>query len=187
MKVFLIAHGLEILFGTIAAITSIVAVYFARRSLKLNEAQVFIDNKRSVHFFFTREAMIKYLAKMYDNSEQGDTIWFQTVGMSNYPGNVQEKILEVAGRGVSFKMIFNKNNPSLKEFIQLFDPIKNATYKLAIDNRIRVQGLSTKEVIIAFPTLTRYTAIRFTDKAFIEIIFNWFENRFSDLKSEIYE
>lgn len=125
--------------------------------------------------------MIEALYDMYDKSLPGDIIWAQMVGMQNYPGDLHEKVINAASKGVSWKFIMNKDSPALQQMINIFEPIKSAKYVVSNTNRLRVQGLSSKEIIIAFPTLTAYTAIRFTDAAFIEIIRNWFDQRFEEL------
>lgn len=63
----------------------------------------------------------------------------------------QMKILELAGRGVRFQMVINQHSPSAEEFCGLFDPIKGAEIIEAPNNAISMQGLSDREVVIAFP------------------------------------
>lgn len=181
MQSFFVQYGLEIIFGIIATITSVIAIYYAKEALIVQRRDVIIDPRRTVQIYLSRESMIAGLAKMYDTAEAGDVIWFQTVGMQNYPGKVHEKILFAASKNVAYKMILNSNSPAVSQFIELFEPVKNANYVLATTNRLRIQGLSDKEIIIGFPSLTAYTAIRFTDKAFIEIVKTWFDKRFDEL------
>lgn len=181
MGKFLDDHGLQILFGTISAITSALAIYYARRSFRLNQQLHLKDSGRAVEVFLNRESMISALLAQYDASRDGEEIWAQGVGMANYPGEVSQKILTAAGKGVSFRMIANVNSPALDEFVKLFEPIKKADIRRSNSNALRVQGLGTREVIVAFPTLTTYTAIKFTDRHFVSVVKEWFDRRFSSL------
>jgi hypothetical protein len=171
----------QVIFGLVAFTMSCIAIYYARKNFLVRQQGVIDDAQRSVRIYLSREAMISALYAMYDNAEAGDVIWAQAVSMRNYPGNVREKILTAAGKNVTFKMILNNRSPAFNEFKTLFDPVKQAQVVETGDSQIRVQGLSTKEVIVAFPTMTAYTAIRFTDKAFVAIIKNWFDLRFDQL------
>lgn len=181
MVKFILEHLLEIIFGIAASITSILAVYYAIKSYRLAQSAKFGGKKGTVEVFFTREDMIKGLYTMYERVHQNDLIWFQTVGMSSYPGDIEKVILRAASQGTRFRMILNKNAPALDEFKKIFSAINTAEMVEAIDNNIRIQGLSDKEVIIAFPSLSAYLAIRFTDKNFVTIIKNWFDDRYEKL------
>lgn len=174
-------HALEVIFGVVATVTSIVAVYYARKSLQLDRESHLTDPHRSVHVFLSREAMISSLLRMYDDAEHGDCIWAQTVSMRNYPGKVRDKVLKAAGNGVTYRFIVNESSPAVDEFLRLFDPVKSAEIVRSSDNKIRVQGLSDREVVIAFPTLTTYTAVRFTDRVFVKIMRGWFDSRFETI------
>ena len=114
--------------------------------------------------------MTESLLKQYESAAAGDDIWAHTVGLQNFPGQVSEAILSAAGRGVTFRYLILAGHPAQGEFLAIFRPIREARVRSAMDNSLRVQGLSSKEVVIAFPTLTTYTAIRFTDAAFVSVI-----------------
>jgi len=178
---FIFDHLLEIIFGIVASITSILAVYYAVKSYRLAQSAKFGGKKGTIEVFFTREEMIKGLYSMYERANQNDLIWFQTVGMSSYPGDIEKVILNAASQGIRFRMILNKNAPALDEFKKIFSVINAAEMVEATDNNIRMQGLSDKEVVVAFPSLTAYLAVRFTERSFVKIIKNWFDGRFERL------
>jgi hypothetical protein len=91
------------------------------------------------------------------------------------------QILKAAGRGVRFRMMVNKYSPSLDEFRALFEPIHNAELVEGKDNAISLQGLSEREVVIAFPGVDSYTAVLVRDQYFVQIIQSWFDERFQRL------
>ena len=119
--------------------------------------------------------MIKYLLEMYDKAEVNDVIWAQCVRCTDFTPKVRQKILEAAGRGVRFQMIINKYSPAAEEFRTLFDPIEGAEVIEAPDNAISMQGLSDREVLIAFPGVEAYTAALVRDKYFVRIVKGWFD------------
>lgn len=175
-------HILEIIFGIIAVCTSTIAVVYRIKAYNFSKEKKVNFPTRNLSLYLNRESMVNDLFKMYDKAEAGDELWIQTVSMSNYPGLVHEKILTAAGKNISFKIIVNKNAPSKDEFRQLFSPVKSAEILETADNKIRIQGLSKKEVIIAFPTILNYTAIRVTDENFVSIMKEWFDKRFEQIK-----
>jgi hypothetical protein len=130
---------------------------------------------RKAGLFLSREAMIKYLLEIYDKAGPGDVIWAQCVGCTDFTSIVRKKILEAAGRGVRFQMIINQHSPAVREFRMLFDPIEGAEVIEAPDNAISVQGLSDREVVIAFPGVESYTAVLVRDTYFVGIIKSWFD------------
>jgi hypothetical protein len=67
------------------------------------------------------------------------------------------------------------------DFQALFDPLRSADIVAGIDNAISLQGLSDKEVVIAFPGVESYTAVLVRDTYFINIIRAWFDGRFKRL------
>ena len=85
--------------------------------------------------------------------------------------------MEAACRGVRFQMIINQHSPAVGEFRKLFDPIETAQVLEAQDNTISVQGLSDREVVIAFPGVTSYTAVLVRDPHFVRIVRGWFDKR----------
>lgn len=110
-----------------------------------------LDEGRRAGLFLSREAMIKYLLEMYDQAEAGDVIWAQCIRCTDFTPEVRTKILEAASRGVRFQMVVNEHSPAAEEFSALFDPIEGAEVIKAPDNAISMQGLSDREVVIAFP------------------------------------
>ena len=122
--------------------------------------------------------MIKHLLNMYDEAEEGDVIWAQCVRCTNFTPKVRSQILKAAGRGVRFRMMINKYSPSLDEFRALFEPIHNAELVEGEDNAISLQGLSEREVVIAFPGVDSYTAVLVRDRYFVQLIRAWFDERF---------
>ena len=174
MVEFFLANALTIIFGVLALVTSIIAIFYARKMYELERASPERNHGRSVTVYWSRQDMIESLLRQYDLAVSGDDIWAHAVGLQNFPGKVSEKILSAAGRGVSFRYLILANHPAQSEFLAIFKPIRNAHVRASADNALRVQGLSTKEVVIAFPTLTTYTAIRFTDPTFVAVIKAWF-------------
>ena len=118
---------------------------------------------------------------MYDKAEEGDVIWAQCVRCTDFTPAVRKQILKAAGKGVNFKMIINKYSPSLTDFQALFEPLRTADIVAGSDNAISLQGLSDKEVVIAFPSVESYTAVLVRDAYFINIIRTWFDERFKRL------
>ncbi|MGB3715813.1 MAG: hypothetical protein WA996_15410 [Candidatus Promineifilaceae bacterium] len=52
----------------------------------------------------------------------------------------------------------------------MFDPIEDAEVIEAPDNAISMQGLSEREVMIAFPGVESYTAVLVRDQYFVTLI-----------------
>jgi hypothetical protein len=118
---------------------------------------------------------------MYDQAKAGDVIWAQCVRCTDFTPEVRKKILEAAGIGVRFRMVINKHSPAVEEFRALFDPIEGAAIFEAADNAISMQGLSDREVVIAFPGVESYTAVLIRDRYFTQLIRVWFDERFQRL------
>ena len=72
-------------------------------------------------------------------------------------------------------MVINKHSPAAEEFRALFDPIETAEVFEATDNSISLQGLSDREVVIAFPGVEPYTAVLVRDKYLVAIVKDWFD------------
>lgn len=180
MKNFLSENIVNIFFGTTTVISSAIALHY-RRLEHRQQVEKVVDEGRRAGLFLSREAMIKYLLQMYDEAEDGDVIWAQCVRCTDFTPAVRKQILKAAGKGVNFKMIINKYSPSLMDFQALFDPLRSADIVAGIDNAISLQGLSDKEVVIAFPGVESYTAVLVRDTYFINIIRAWFDGRFKRL------
>ena len=83
-------------------------------------------------------------------------------------------ILAAAGRGVCFEMVINAYSPAVAEFQALFAPIKQAQVEAREGVRLSLQGLSEKEVVLAFPGMENYTAVVIRDAYFVELVRRWF-------------
>jgi hypothetical protein len=81
-------------------------------------------------------------------------------------------------------MLINQHSPAVEEFHTLFDPIEGAEVVEAPDNAISLQGLSDREVVIAFPGVESYTAVLVRNTYFINIIRTWFDGRFKRLRKQ---
>lgn len=160
-------------------ISVIVATHFKRKEYKTNIDDVLKLNEK-ITVFLSHTKMLEYLHSMYSNALPGEIIWGQSVSGNIY-GDANEKIVSAATRGVKFEIIFNSDIPNVtnykKELINLFT-VLNGDVKLKNDNDIRIQGISTKEVVVAFPTNRRYIAILIKDKPVVMVLRNWFLSRF---------
>jgi len=128
------------------------------------------------------EAMIKYLLEMYDQARSGDVIWAQCVCCVDFTPKVRTKILEAAGRGVRFQMVVYKHSPAVGDFRALFDQIENAEVIEAPGIPLSLQGLSNREVVIAFPSMNSYTSVLIRNRDFVRIVKAWFDNQFDTLE-----
>jgi hypothetical protein len=177
MGSFLTDNIVNIVFGITTLISSALALHYKRLEHQ-REVEEIIDEGRKAGLFLSREAMIKYLLHMYDEAEAGDIIWAQCVRCTDFTPEVRKKILEAAGRGVRFQMAVNMHSPATEEFRTLFEPIEGAEIFEAPDNTISLQGLSDREVVIAFPAVESYTAVLARDKNLTRIMRSWFDYRF---------
>ena len=184
MKNFLSENIVNIIFGTTTVISSAIALHY-RRLEHRQQVEKVVDEGRRAGLFLSREAMINYLLKMYDEAEKGDVIWAQCVRCADFTPAVRKKILTAAGKGVRFRMLINQHSPAAEEFHTLFDPIEGAEVVEAPDNVISLQGLSDREVVIAFPGVESYTAVMVRDTYFINIIRSWFDSRFKRLEKQL--
>ena len=82
-------------------------------------------------------------------------------------------------------MLINQHSPAVEEFHTLFDPIEGAEVVEAPDNAISLQGLSEREVVIAFPGVESYTAVLIRDRYFSALMRRWFIDRFQKFSDEI--
>jgi hypothetical protein len=115
---------------------------------------------------------------MYDEAEEGDVIWAQCVRCTDFTPAVRKQILKAAGKGVRFRMIINKYSPALNNFRALFEPLHSAELIAGVDNAISLQGLSSREIVIALPGMESYTAVLIRNTYFVDIIRTWFDGRF---------
>ncbi len=180
MGTFLSQNIISFIFGITTVITSLIALRYKRLEHKQRVERI-LDEGRQAGLFLSREAMIRHLLEMYDQAKAGDVIWAQCVRCTDFTPEVRKKILEAAGRGVRFQMVINQHSPAAEQFRTLFDPIEGAEVMEAPDNTISFQGLSDREVVIAFPGVESYTAVVVRDEYFVRIIKGWLDKRFSEL------
>ncbi|MBR6438351.1 MAG: DUF4062 domain-containing protein [Bacteroidales bacterium] len=152
--------------------------------LYLNEA-----NKRTTLYqgakftiFRKRELMMDYFNIIMDEAKSGDIIWAQGVGHTAYPKSFSNRFKMLLNNGVSIRIIANKHSPQFEDFVSILRNIPGVEWYASELNTIRVFGLSDKELIIALPTPELYEAILIKDKSFVKVWFNWFDNRFNELK-----
>ncbi|MEM8557863.1 MAG: hypothetical protein AAGG50_08560 [Bacteroidota bacterium] len=183
MYQFMIDNIVAIVFGLATIILSFITL-----KLKLSEhravASRVVGVGRQVSMFLDRDAMLEEMLSMYDRSKNGDVIWVQCVGCGNYSSRVRTKVLEAAGKGVSFKIIVNNKAPSVSQLRSIFDPINSAEVFGSEDNAIRVQGLSYSEVIIGLPGVDSYTGIRVVDRHIVSLFREWFDGRVLQVRQE---
>lgn len=180
---FILDNIVAIIFGISAAITSLLALKYKIREHRLR-VETIVEEGRHVALFLTRESMLKYLLAMYKKASEGDIIWGQCVGCGSYTSEVRSRILEAAGRGVRYKIIVNSFAPVLVDFRTLYDPLQGAELVEGQDNVLRVQGLSEREVVLAFPGVDSYTSVLIRDPHFVRIVKRWFDNRFEKLRQK---
>lgn len=182
MKAWLLEYGVQIFFGFTTLVLGIITI---RQKVKENRVKVeqVVGKERKASLFLTRDPLVLALANMYKIAEPGDTIWGQCVGCDDYTPAVRDAVLKAAGSGVSFKIIVNKYAPTLAEFRKIFDPVASAELVEGTDNAIRVQGLSSKVVVISIPEMIAYTGIQVSDPYVVGIIKSWFDQRFESLRA----
>jgi hypothetical protein len=176
MGAFLSQNIISIIFGITTVITSLIALRYKRFEHEQRVERI-LDEGRRAGLFLSREAMIRYLLEMYDQAKDGDVIWAQCVRCTDFTPEVRKRILEAAGRGVRFQMVINQHSPAAAEFRAMFDPIEGAEVIEGPDNAISLQGLSDREVVIAFPGMESYTAVLVRDRYFAKLFKAWFDTR----------
>jgi phosphatidylserine/phosphatidylglycerophosphate/cardiolipin synthase-like enzyme len=188
---------ISVLAGILGVVIAVVALLYARRQTliakqsfdlqiedtrrKLEQA---VGDERLVQLYLTREATVRAMLKNYNEATSGDVIWSQCVGCGDYGTDTKSIILGAAARGVDFKLIVNANSSTIKDMRQLYAPLKNAELIEATDSNIRIQGISDKVVIIAFRSIDSYTGLKIRDPHLVKIFEEWFDNRFTSLKSQ---
>lgn len=172
-----LSDWINVVLVIITAISVISAIYFKKKEYMLaNEQRTKISGK--LELFYNREAMLEYLRTMYDRATEKDIIWGQSITGRNY-GNVGDKILNAAARGVHYKMIFNKNAHSINQVINLFNAVDTAEVIELEDNNVRIQGLSNKEVMIAISSKSDYYGLLIKDESLVHLFREWFDARFA--------
>ena len=183
MGAFLTENIITIIFGITTFVTAMIALHYQRLEHKLEVDKV-IESGRRAGLFLSREAMMTYLLEMYDKAQEGDVIWAQCVRCADFSPEVHKKILKAAGKNVAFRMMINKNTPSLSGFQSLFSPVHNAEVVESEDNVISMQGLSEREVVIALPDIESYTAVLIREEKFVKILKVWFDTRFNKISRQ---
>ena len=156
-----------------------VAVHYKRKEYAAKtENKLKVNDKLTV--FTSRDAMLVHLHSMYTRAKKDEIIWGQSVSGNIY-GDVNGKIATAAARGVKFQMIFNSDiskPANAKEELKELFTVLNAEIRLRKDNDIRIQGLSTKEAVVALPTNSSYVAVLVKDEAVVCALRSWFLSRF---------
>ena len=102
----------------------------------------------------------------------------------DFTPKVRTKILEAAGRGVGFQMVVHKYSPAVDDFRALFEPIENAEVIEVPGIALSLQGLSNREVVIAFPSMDSYTSVLIRDQDFVRVVKAWFDIQFEALERD---
>lgn len=140
-----------------------------------------VFRNRPVGLFLSREAMLAHLETQYERAASADVIWGQCIGCSAYSPDVQGQILAAAGRGVEFKLIVNRNAPAIDDFLRMYLPISAAAIVGAVDNTLRIHGLSDSEVVIGFSAVGSFSAVLINDRHAVNLVKAWFDKRFDAL------
>ncbi len=182
MGAFLASNIIEIIFGTISVVTTLIALHYQRLANQRDTEKV-ISAHNKVKLFLSRQAMMAYLLAMYDRAEAGDVIWAQCVRCTDFSHDVHSKILQAAGNGVRYQMAVNQESPAAEEFMTLFSPLQHADLRLSANNDLSLQGLSDEEVVITLPGNQGYTAVLVRHKPFVRLMRDWFTKRFQQMPS----
>lgn len=169
----------------ITNIVSIFLTYHWKRKEFNRDVENAIKLNNKITVYNTREKMLEHLYSMYEKAQSDEIIWGQSVSGNIY-GDVDGKIVQAAARGVKFKMIFSSNvtgNANLKKELEDAIKIVGGEIRNSPDNDIRIQGLSDKEVVIAFRSYSKYMAILIEDTAVVKVFYEWFTNRFNTLNT----
>lgn len=173
---FLTDNAVSIIFGLLTAFFSAITLRYKIREHK-HRVEGIVDESKSVSLYLTREAMLQGLRSMYEASKSGDVLWGQCVGCGAYPPDVTEQVVKAASRGVIFRFIVSSSAVNKEDLKNFFGQLRAAEIRERADNRIRIQGLSNKEVVIAFRGIDYYTAIHVRDSNFVEFVRAYFEQR----------
>jgi len=92
------------------------------------------------------------------------------VRRTDFTPEVRTKILVAAGRGVRFQMVVYKHSPAAGDFRALFEPIENAEVIEVPGIALSLQGLSNRDVVIAFPSMNSYTSVLIRDQDFVRMV-----------------
>lgn len=174
---FLEEHGVELALGITALVFAYLSLRLSRRENQLAVEEV-LGRDRQATLFLSRDSMAKAVVQQYRRAKPGDVIWGQCIGCDDYTPEVGQLIIDAAAKGVKHQLIANRYAPTLSAFQELFAPLRTAEVVVADDNSIRLQGLSSSEVIISIPELTQYTALAIRDPQLVGVIREWFDRRF---------
>lgn len=177
---FIKEHGLTVLFGVVSAITSIIAARYRMLEYQKKIEEVAGEGRQAT-IFLSRAAMLKQLLRMYVEAKSGEVVWGQCVGCSDYSSQVRIRISEAASRGVTFRMIINRYAPSRAELAALYTSLRGASVVEGLDNALRIQGVSDREVILGLPAVDSYTGVLIRDEFTVRLLHHWFDERFNQL------
>lgn len=183
---------IPIIISVLLLITTIIstyaAIYYKRKEIKMRENEIEFSRmgkkgeiriNEKITVFTEREVMLDYIHSMFKNAKSNDVIWGQSVSGNSY-GDADKEILSAKKRNVKFEMILRSDvvNPTnLKHDLKKALDIVNGLVVLRDDSKLRIQGLSTSEVVISIPTELEYRAILIKDEGLAEALRYWFQMR----------
>lgn len=177
MLSFAYDHGVSLVIGVIGIVIGLGGLYYARRQTRMAIEKAVSINK-FLKVYLSRDEMVADLLGMYSKAESGDVIWGQCVNCSGYSASVQHNVLDAAARGVKFRIIINSNAPRKAELSSIYEAVRAAELIERSDNTLSVQGLSDQEVVVSFPTIGNYNAISLRHPVIVNVMRQWFEERF---------
>lgn len=169
---------LAIIFGISTIVLSVIALKLQIKQYK-KDTEDLISVGKFFEIYTTRESLKNALQQMYYDAEKEDVIWGQCIGCSNYFENLYELLLKKSIEGVKFKVIVNSKSDN--DLVELFSNISTAETKLCDNVKIRLHGLSNKQLIFSFKSVSGMAAIKVFDENLINIIKQDFERRWNEL------
>lgn len=169
---------LAIIFGISTVVLSIIAIRLQKKQFN-KDIEELIKVGNFFEIYTSRESLKNALQQMYYDAKENDIIWGQCIGCSNYFDNLYELLLKKSMEGVRFKVIINSNSDN--ELEELFSKLTTAETKKSNNVKIRLHGLSNKQLIFSFKSINGMAAIKIYDENLITIVRNDFEARWSKL------
>lgn len=117
-------------------------------------------------------------------AKDGDVLWAQGIGHTAYPKSFPERLEKLLDNNVKIRFIANKKSPHSEEFTSNLKTIPGIEWYPSMSNKIRVFGLSNNCVIVALPHPKEYEAILIKDESFTNILFEWFNEKINQLRTE---
>jgi hypothetical protein len=179
MREFVLENLVSIIFGITSTVLATSSLVFYLRIEKQKQRIEEVLEVGAITLFRSREGMTRALYEMYEQARRGDEIWGQCVGCRGYFATTKDTIFKAAGDGVRFRILLNARAPGKDELRAVLELIRGAEVLEAGDNRLSIQGLTRREVIIAFPSLAAHPAIRFRDPEMVRLIGNYFDERWA--------